>query len=328
MAGIHGGRFRNPGEYGTLAFHCTARNTHGAACQAHAPNREVRKLTAGTIAATVLRPLLVEDLEAAHALSISFGWPHRLEDWAFMHALGHGVLAERDGEVVGTAMCWTYGRDQAALGMVGVEPALQGQGLGRRLMEHMLAGLGGRAVVLYATEAGLPLYRALGFVPVGVARQLQGAAFQAGLVPLAEGDRLRPIGRSDPPVLAALDREACGVDRRALMAALLETATGVVLDREGTAVGFALLRRFGRGHAIGSVVAPDTMSAKALIGHFLASRPGQFIRIDVPEERGLSPWLKELGLADAGPAIRMVRGADARATGRVGTFALVSQGFG
>jgi hypothetical protein len=108
----------------------------------------------------------------------------------------------------------------------------------------------------------------------------------------------------------------------------------VVLDRGGRAAGFAVLRRFGIGQVIGPVVAPDAAAARALIGHFLASNPGQFIRVDVPEESGLSPWLQELGLADVGPAIRMVRGAalppgeKGEEAGAVRRFALASQAFG
>ncbi len=144
-------------------------------------------------------------------------------------------------------------------------------------------------------------------------------------MPLRPGERLRPIGRSDPPALAELDRQATGFDRRALITALLGAGTAVVLDDQGTAVGFAVLRRFGAGHVIGPVVARDPAGARALIGHFLAANPGQFIRVDVPEESGLSDWLQALGLADAGGAIRMLRGPG---PDRPRSFALVSQGFG
>lgn len=285
-------------------------------------------MTAGETAETVLRPLLAEDLAAAHALSAAFNWPHCLADWKFMYGLGRGVAAERHGEVVGTALCWSYGTERAALGMVGVTLAMQGQGVGRRLMETALKMLGDRAVALYATEAGLPLYRALGFVPTGKARQHQGAAFKDGLIPLPKGERLRPMERSDGAILAALDLEATGMQRHAILVALLNAATGVVLDRGGKTMGFALMRRFGRGLAIGPVVAPDAIGAKALIGHFLGSRRGQFIRVDVPEESGLSPWLEGQGPIDAGPAIRMVRGSDMRQMGRVSSFALISQALG
>jgi hypothetical protein len=115
------------------------------------------------------------------------------------------------------------------------------------------------------------------------------------------------------------------MDRRALIGALLDAGTGVALDNDGTATGFAILRRFGSGQVIGPVVAPDAAGAQALIGHFLSANPGQFIRIDVTEESGFAPWLRELGLADAGVAVRMVRGSE---TDRLRSFALASQAFG
>lgn len=282
-----------------------------------------------TAATTIeLRPLLRTDLAAAHALSVAFQWPHRADDWAFMCDLGQGVVATCGKEIVGTAMWWTYGKDRAALGMVGVTPLLHGRGIGRRLTKYALDGLGDRSVLLHATEAGLHLYETLGFEPTGRIRQHHGAAFQAGLMPLRDGERLRPTGRSDPALLAGLDRKACGMDRRELMAAVLKAAEGVVLDRDGDVAGFALMRRFGIGQVIGPVVAPDEAAARALIGHFLSSNQGQFIRIDVPEESGLSPWLQQLGLSDAGPAIRMVRGPSRPPDGTVRSFALVSQAFG
>lgn len=76
---------------------------------------------------------------------------------------------------------------------------------------------------------------------------------------------------------------------------------------------------------IGPVVAPAAAGAQALIGHFLAANRGQFIRIDVTEESGLAPWLREMGLADAGGAIRMVRGVE---KSRPRSFGLASQAFG
>lgn len=283
---------------------------------------------AGTLPAeAVLRPLLPTDLPEAAALTASFGWPHRVEDWQFLLAMGSGIAAEQDRALAGTAMRWTYGPDWAAVGSIGVKPAAQGQGLGRRLTAAILAGLEGRNVLLHATEMGIPLYRSLGFVPSGVVRQQQGAAFAAGVVALHPGERLRPIGRSDPALLSALNRQAAGMDRSHLLNALLPSGSGVALDRDGEITGFALLRRFGRGHVIGPVVAPDLQGAQALIGHFLASRPGQFIRVDVPEESGLCPWLEQLGLSDAGPAYRMVRGREPdRGPARV--FALISQALG
>ncbi len=276
----------------------------------------------------LLLPLTAADLPAAHALTRSFGWPHRLEDWAFMHRLGEGIAAKQDHQLVGAGLLWRYGRTQASLGLIGVSATLQGQGIGRAVMQRLLELAGERGVTLYATEAGEGLYCRLGFATIGTVRQLQGAAVHPMLEPLSAGERLRPLGRSDPVALATLDRHASGPDRAALIEALLAAGTAVVLDRNGAPAGFAVICRFGLGQVIGPVVAPDEAGARALIGHFLAANSGQFVRLDVPEESGLVSWLTGLGLADAGPALQMVRAPVPRALGPARRFALASQAFG
>jgi hypothetical protein len=126
----------------------------------------------------------------------------------------------------------------------------------------------------------------------------------------------------------ALDAAAAGMPRASLIAALLAQAEGVILDRDGEPVGFALFRRFGRGYAIGPVIAPTITGAKALISHWMASNPGMFIRIDVPGDSGLSEWLDDLGLVDVGPVVTMVRGPMPDRAAAPRTWAIVSQALG
>lgn len=281
-----------------------------------------------------LRAMTADDLAAAYGLCRAVQWPHRIEDWAFNFALGEGLVAERAGAgagdeaVVGTAMYWPYGSDAATLGMVIVSPDCQGAGIGKRLMNALLERLDGRSVLLNATQAGLPLYHALGFVPVGEIHQHQGAAFSVPVMALGPGERIRPIGRGDTKALAALDAKAAGMPRAPLISALLAEAEGVILDRDSEPVGFALFRRFGRGYAIGPVIAPTIDGAKALISHWIASNPGMFIRVDVPGDSGLSEWLDDLGLIGLNPVITMRRGPalDRAATPR--GWAIVSQALG
>ena len=128
----------------------------------------------------LLRALLSEDLPAAQALTSAVKWPHRLEDWAFMYGLGEGVAAVRDNALVGTAMAWRYGARHAALGLVNVVPAARGRGLGRRMTQSLLDGLSGRGVVLYSTEAGLPLYEKL------AARCVRGRRCSRSIAPLSK----------------------------------------------------------------------------------------------------------------------------------------------
>jgi hypothetical protein len=51
---------------------------------------------------------------------------------------------------------------------------------------------------------------------------------------------------------------------------LLTQDSAVVLTHDDTPVGFAFLRRFGRGWAVAPVIAPDATAPKALILHWLA----------------------------------------------------------
>ena len=268
------------------------------------------------------------DLPAAQALSREVNWPHRLEDWQFMHSVGQGLVAYSGDQLVGTAMWWTYDNRIARLGMVIVDPTIQRSGIGRALMLGILDRITEPTVLLNATKQGETLYRQLGFQGIGSILQHQGASFSAPLVPLRAGERIRPLGRNELARLVELDADACGVAREGVIAALIENGEAVVLDEAGETVGFAFYRRFGRGHVIGPVVARDTASAKALISHWIGSNAGMFVRIDVPGESGLSEWLETLGLVRVDNVVTMVRGTSLKQAGGFHVFGVVNQALG
>jgi predicted N-acetyltransferase YhbS len=191
-----------------------------------------------------LRPMTGPDIATATVLSREQAWPHREEDWALFLEAGEGIVAERAGRVVGTVMAWRYGKDFASVGMVIVASDVQGQGVGRKLMEAMLDRLAGRTVVLNATAAGLPLYEKLGFVETGVIHQHQAIAPGVAVVEGIPGGRVRTMGRSDDG-LGNLYSGASGMDRTALFERLAANAHTVVLTRDHQTVGFAQVRRFG-----------------------------------------------------------------------------------
>jgi ribosomal protein S18 acetylase RimI-like enzyme len=276
----------------------------------------------------VLRRFTADDLEAAQALSREFQWPHRLEDWRFGFAYGQGVAAVRDGELVGTAFHWLWGAKHATVGLVMVAPRMQGQRLGQHLMHAVMAGLEDRTVLLHATIEGRGLYERMGFAITGEIRQHQGIATPAQLVALLQDERLRPVGRNDVPTLIALDARAGGMPRDAMLRQLLTEGETVVLARGGEAVGFSIVRRFGRGHAIGPVVAPDLTGAQALIGHWCSRYAGKFLRIDVDAASGLPEWLEAQSLPRVGTVTTMVRGAPLERGPAVDGWALVNQAMG
>jgi predicted N-acetyltransferase YhbS len=279
-----------------------------------------------------LRPMTAADLDAAHALSAEMRWPHRPADWeqAFRHA--EGFVAERDGQTLGTALRFRWGPRHATLGLIIVTAAAQGRRIGHRLMTALLDGLDDCHLLLHATLEGRGLYERLGFERTGEVRQHQGTALPAPLVALRAGWRLRPAGSSDGPALRALDAQARGMPRDALIDELVAGAeAAVVLDDGGAARGFGLLRRFGRGYAIGPVVAPDLDGARALIAHLTGLNAGRFTRIDIDAASGLAEWVESLGLARVDAPVTMQRGrtaADDAGPGAPKLSAIVTQAIG
>ena len=274
----------------------------------------------------VLKDFGPEHIDGAVALSRAAGWPHRPEDWALVLSLSTGIVLSDGERVLGTAMTTPFGRRAATINMVIVDESMRGRGLGRRLMDAALDAAGDRECRLIATEAGLPLYETLGFRAVGAIAQHQGPATPDPAIAV-EG-----IAWSDhPPVeaLAALDEQACGMNRGALIHHLVRAGRVATLSRGGALVGFAILRAFGRGEVIGPVVAPAADDARALLAFVIAARPGAFLRVDTPESSNLAPWLTGRGLVPVGGGIVMSRGGPPpQPAGPVRTFALASQALG
>jgi predicted N-acetyltransferase YhbS len=277
----------------------------------------------------VLRPMTESDLPAAQALTAELRWPHRLADWerAFRHA--EGLVAERDGEVVGTALRWRDDHQSDGGVLRTPAPACQGRRIGHRLMVAVLEGLDDTTVLLHATSEGRGLYERLGFTRIGELRQHQGTAQPSPPIGLEAGWRLRPASQSDLPALQRLDAQARGMPRDALIEALLaEADTTVVLDHDDRAEGFAILRRFGRGHVIGPVVAPDAGGAKALIAHLSGLNAGRFTRTDIDFDSGLAEWLESIGLLRVDAPTTMLRGQPLQGDGGPQLISIVTQALG
>lgn len=263
---------------------------------------------ATSVAGVRLRPIRASDLTVAQAMSAALRWPATVDDWRFALCHGAGVVAERDGLIVGSALRWLWGTDRASLGLVLVAPPWQRRGIGRRLMGAALLDTGRRHVLVHATPASQSLCEQLGLRSTGEVRQHEGLALGSTRPVLAEGERLRAPDRHDADVLALLDVRATGLPRPCVVRQLLNDHQAIVFERDGRAAGFSVLRRSGRGHTIGPVVAPDVASARALIAHWCRLYAGQRLRIDVDAESGLPEWLESLGLQRAGSTIAMVRG--------------------
>ncbi|KPW30635.1 GNAT family acetyltransferase [Pseudomonas coronafaciens pv. atropurpurea] len=274
------------------------------------------------------RPVTAADIPAAHALSVHLKWPHREEDWAMVQRTSQGFVAVCEGQLVGVAFTCHQG-DWSSIGLVIVSDEHQGKGIGRRLMNLCLEATAPRTPILNATELGAPLYQSLGFVDFARIQQHQGIPDLSRQHTLGDGDQLRKLGSADHPELIRLANAGSGLDRTVVLTDLLRDADQTVgIEHDGQLQGIALLRRFGRGHIIGPVVAQTFEQAQQLISHLLRQIPDLFVRFDILADCGLAPWLESLGLPCVDRAPRMVLGTPPLISSEVQQFALVTQAIG
>jgi GNAT superfamily N-acetyltransferase len=259
-------------------------------------------------------------------LSQEMGWPYRREDWEFASAVGQGLVVERAGDVIGTALWWNYGQAYASAGMIIVTASAQGGGYGSRLFDGLLEATGGRNVLLNSTDEGLTLYQRRGFTAWGTVLQHQGPLTVAVTPSARHG--IRPATASDLAAIQVFDKRATGMPRPSMVAALADVGNVVVIDRGGRVAGYAIARRFGRGYVVGPVAAESAQDARLLILAQLSALHGQFVRIDVYAEHGLGDWLESLGLKRVSDATAMVRGRLPVSDGPARMYALANQSFG
>ncbi|UUX50711.1 GNAT family N-acetyltransferase [Nisaea acidiphila] len=271
-----------------------------------------------------LDPVRMTDLDAIMDLVAGVSWPHRREDVAQFMRLGGGRLARdgTDGRPLAAGLYWTFGDELARIGLVIVAPECQGRGIGRKLVEQLLADVAPRPVVLLATEAGQPLYERLGFTTFDRSRQYQGTFTGQR----ADDPRIAPASCSDLGRIAEFDANAFGAVRRKTLEDLASAGHAVMMTEDGRLTGYAISRAFGRGNAIGPIVAGSEADAIALFRAL--ARPG-FVRVDCPEDAtSLVAHLTGAGLADVGGSPVMSLGPWTPPAGQLRVYGLASHALG
>ncbi len=249
--------------------------------------------------------LAAPDLDACLALAGSRGWRPDRRRWELVLAGAelHGIR-DPAGGLAGCVALTRYGPGLAVVGMMLVAEPFERRGLGRRLMEHVLARAGDATVVLYATRFGRPLDERLGFRTAGAVTTCIGP--WRGEAP----GGTRAATEADHAAIAALDAEALGADRTALLRRCLALADALhVLERDGAVRGFAAAARSGDTLVAGPVVAPDLDAARTLIAG-VAARAGGPVRLDLDHRHdGLVAWAGRHGAAPGDEVALMVHGA-------------------
>jgi GNAT superfamily N-acetyltransferase len=201
----------------------------------------------------------------------------------------HKVVAERDGEVVGSNFI-DERSPISGVGPITIDPGAQDRGIGRRLMQEALERAASRNVAgvrlvqaAYNTRA-LALYAKLGFVVREPLALLQGGPI-ATAVP---GRMVRPAGESDLTGCTNVCRAVHGHDRADEVADAIRAGTATVVEHDGRITGYATsVALFG--HAVGET--DDDLRALVAAAPSFGGRG-----IIVPARSSLFAWCLDRGL--------------------------------
>ncbi|WOI58105.1 N-acetyltransferase [Palleronia sp. LCG004] len=275
-------------------------------------------------------PIRPESRGLLHELTMSVLWPHRDSDLDLLMRLGAGYVAlDAIGRPMGAAMHFPMGDDFAMLGMMVTPPRLQAQGGGRFLLKRILQDCAGRDIRLNATRSGYRLYLSEGFERVTTIHQHQGIAGGVPATDPASNLELAIVAPADGPAIREMDAAAFGAGRGATIDALMAVSNGIVATRSGRPCGFALMRRFGKGHVIGPLVAESEEMAIQIVAPLLRQSEGSFVRIDTPQEGGaLTAFLTASGVGAMDTVTEMRKGPHRRATEGLRTYGLAAHSLG
>ncbi|MEP9398583.1 GNAT family N-acetyltransferase [Mesorhizobium sp. KR2-14] len=230
------------------------------------------------------RPLAEADTDACLRLVAEAGWNQTANDWKTIFEIGETCGLFQDGTLIATAAIVLHG-PVGWVCMVLVTPSAQRRGHATHLLKwagNRLDELGLTAG-LDATPAGRQVYLHLGYTDIYPITRMQCD----GPLPRAttnSSPAIRAVMADDLDALLALDHDAFGIDRSALVASLIrrrpDLASGI-FDGD-TCLGFVLAREGRRATQVGPLVARDEALAVELLHHVLDRSEGP-VFIDLPD---------------------------------------------
>jgi GNAT superfamily N-acetyltransferase len=252
------------------------------------------------------------DFDAADGiLKAAFGFPESskpdLRRYVALQPDGW-FLATRAGFPIGMVGAVDYGRF-AYIGLMAVHPAEQSRGVGRALLQYLLAWLDARGTpiaLLDATDAGRSLYASLGFVEedracIYALQELSSGA--AGVPPL-----VRPLQPGDVPAIVDLDAHIFGAERGAVLREFIADYPGrffVAHDEKGRLSGYLC----AQSRRLGPWATPRREDAEKLLQAALTLPFTAGVNVLVPQvNRAASELLESFGFSMVRAIQHMRRG--------------------
>jgi ribosomal protein S18 acetylase RimI-like enzyme len=214
----------------------------------------------------LIRTMRDDDLDFAASCTRGEGWvseTREVFEAFYAHQPQGCFVAEENGQQVGVCVVTNYGAS-AFLGELIVVPEHRGKRLGASIMQHAIEALeqdGVQNVLLDGVPRAIPLYERLGFQKI--CRSLRFLGALRGVF----STHVRAMEREDLGVVARIDQEAFGADRRFFIERCLRIHPDLcrVLVEGGEVTGYVLGQPANGGLRIGPwVVRPGSEHAAQL----------------------------------------------------------------
>ncbi|PKN85742.1 MAG: hypothetical protein CVU45_08500 [Chloroflexi bacterium HGW-Chloroflexi-7] len=271
-----------------------------------------------------------DDEQANHLLNLAFhSSTNRLNDLHLYQKLqpDRWFTACIDGRLIGTVGAINYGAF-AYIGFMTVHPELQGQGIGKLLMEHVLSWLENQsvpAVMLDATKSGFPLYKKLGFKTLDETSIFEIPGIDAKY---EMPSSVQPITFNDLDELVQLDTPVFGADRRKVfhnLETLYPSRAFLHRDEKGKITGYL----FAQNNRIGPWVMLDPGYEEELLKAALTLAFVNPVSACVPSTNTQAiDLLESYGFKKARAANHMIKGQGTVQCKRENVFAQTSFGAG
>jgi GNAT superfamily N-acetyltransferase len=249
------------------------------------------------------------DIAVGLGLSRAARWNQTERDWElFLRLSPDGCrVAVIDERVIGTVATVRYENRFAWIGMVLVDQAERGQGVGSRLMAEALDVLKDMpSIRLDATPAGHTVYQKLDFVDEYRLSRMETVVSNQRLT--LRRNPARPMTKDDLPAVAIFDRQVFGADRRLTLEWMLDGAPEYawITEESGQIAGYIFGRHGLNFEQLGPIVARDQWTARGLVSACLIGQAGKPFIVDaLSHEADWRAWLESIGFREQRPFIRM-----------------------
>jgi GNAT superfamily N-acetyltransferase len=209
------------------------------------------------------------------------GWNPGLHDAeAFYHTDPNGFFAgEIAGEMIASASLVNYPGELSFAGLLIVRKDMRGQGIGSKMIGHILSRGRCRNIGADGVAAMLPTYERKGFRFAYWNHRFQGWGGGEAPKDLMAATEL-PFDD-----LVHYDRAIFQAPRNPFLKAFLaqDDQTSLAALKEGEIVGYGCIRRCRTGHKVGPLFAEDRRTAEKVLRGLIATVPGEPFFLDVPQ---------------------------------------------